>query len=311
MNNYIFQSLFLNFLNERFSVIDAGADLFNDGREAWNKIGPKNISLHVFDGDANTCKTKNHEAKVSGLDHHYFPSAVGEKKGSLVLGVPENSSNGSAFQIADYLDKLTYDNNLSMQFLNKPTWQIELPMMDLDTYCSDVNIDYVDFLKMNIQGSELNCLRGFSNGLKNVLGVELEMSFSPIYKNSPTFSDIDPFLRNVGFDFFDLLAPNQMGYKNNFIHHNPTRTLSIHNSPKKQLFEAHFLYFKNPITNIHTKLYFDKNKSKYLKLAFIAEAYGHLEFAFSLCEEFKKSMNYVDAIEFERLLKSAAEKYCT
>ena len=40
--------------------------------------------------------------------------------------------------------------------------------------------------------------------LNNVVGIEVEVEFSQLYENQPLFNDVDNFLRDKGFELFDL-----------------------------------------------------------------------------------------------------------
>jgi hypothetical protein len=60
-------------------------------------------------------------------------------------------------------------------------------------------IDPVDYLKLDVQGSELAILRGGQRTLAKTLIIHLEMPFVPIYRKQPLFGDLDAFLRSAGF----------------------------------------------------------------------------------------------------------------
>jgi FkbM family methyltransferase len=67
------------------------------------------------------------------------------------------------------------------------------------------NVDHVDFVKLDAQGAELAILRGAEDLIRNsVLGLEIEVEFLPLYQGQPLFSDIDPYVRSLGFELFEL-----------------------------------------------------------------------------------------------------------
>jgi FkbM family methyltransferase len=62
----------------------------------------------------------------------------------------------------------------------------------------------IDLLKIDVQGSELDVLKGGSACLKKTKYIFLEISFKQIYKGSATFFEIDKFLRNKRFYLLSL-----------------------------------------------------------------------------------------------------------
>jgi len=70
-------------------------------------------------------------------------------------------------------------------------------------------IDQVDFLKMDVQGSELSVLQNGKRRLAKTVAVQVEVSFIPIYKNQPVFGEIDLELRGLGLVPHAFAAINQ------------------------------------------------------------------------------------------------------
>lgn len=57
----------------------------------------------------------------------------------------------------------------------------------------------IDYLKMDIQGAELTVLRNAGDALDECVAIQLEVSFITLYKNQPTFGDVDVWMRAKGF----------------------------------------------------------------------------------------------------------------
>ncbi|MCW3005228.1 MAG: methyltransferase FkbM family [Conexibacter sp.] len=57
----------------------------------------------------------------------------------------------------------------------------------------------LDFLKMDIQGAELQALRGGEARLAGCAMIHLEVSFVPLYEGQPGFGEIDVWMRGHGF----------------------------------------------------------------------------------------------------------------
>jgi FkbM family methyltransferase len=65
----------------------------------------------------------------------------------------------------------------------------------------------ISILKMDVQGFELEVLKGATETLKRTHVIVLEINNHDGYKGAPTYFEIDDFLRQKGFQLYDLL-PN-------------------------------------------------------------------------------------------------------
>ena len=87
--------------------------------------------------------------------------------------------------------------------------EIEIDIRTLDDECHRLGLDSIDLLKLDVQGYELEVLRGAS-GLLNDRKIQLiytETYFKPQYHNQPLFWEVGSFLAGFGFslvDFYDL-----------------------------------------------------------------------------------------------------------
>ena len=98
----------------------------------------------------------------------------------------------------DILDK--FPNSERFEVLKT----IKLQTDTLNHQLKKNNFSEVDFIKIDTQGSELNILNGATNYLEKLIGLEIEVSFLELYKDQPLFSQIDQFVKNYGFELFDL-----------------------------------------------------------------------------------------------------------
>jgi len=64
---------------------------------------------------------------------------------------------------------------------------------------------HADFLKLDVQGFELDILRHATAKLKETVVIETEVEFIPLYKEQPLFGDIQCFLRDQGFVLHKLV----------------------------------------------------------------------------------------------------------
>jgi len=108
--------------------------------------------------------------------------------------------------------------------------------VSLHDYVRDNDIPGPDFIELDTQGTELEILQGAEEQLaSSLLGVRVEVEFSPMYRDQPLFADIDTYLRRFGFVLHDLS-------RHRYRRENFPRDLET----RGQLLYGHALYLKDP-----------------------------------------------------------------
>jgi hypothetical protein len=74
-------------------------------------------------------------------------------------------------------------------------------------------ISNVDFIKIDVQGSELNVLRNAKRSLSSAVLIQTEISYVESYIGQPMFADVDKFLRTNGFQFHDFAGQGGRSFK--------------------------------------------------------------------------------------------------
>ncbi len=82
-------------------------------------------------------------------------------------------------------------------------WSQVLERVSIDTRRLDdlAEIDSADYIKLDIQGSELRVLENGTRILDTTSCVHLEVNFVPFYREQPLFAELDQFLRSRGYLF--------------------------------------------------------------------------------------------------------------
>jgi FkbM family methyltransferase len=62
-----------------------------------------------------------------------------------------------------------------------------------------VEVEAIDFLKIDVQGSELSVFRNATRLLRSAVAIQTEVSFLPLYESQPVFGMVDLALRELGF----------------------------------------------------------------------------------------------------------------
>jgi len=87
---------------------------------------------------------------------------------------------------------------------NVPSTMITLPMRMLDDVARERGFDEASLLKLDVQGYELEVLKGGTAVLKNADVVMIEASFLAYNQDAPFFHDVIAFMKERGFIVYDI-----------------------------------------------------------------------------------------------------------
>jgi FkbM family methyltransferase len=79
-------------------------------------------------------------------------------------------------------------------------------MLVLDELVASGQIPAPDFMKLDVQGFELEVLRGGERALAGAQGALLEVSFVPFLPNMPLLADVVSFMDQRGFACYDVMG---------------------------------------------------------------------------------------------------------
>ncbi|BAZ16562.1 methyltransferase FkbM family protein [Calothrix sp. NIES-4071] len=206
-------SVFLNNLKKRGHLDQIHMTVCNVGSRklginddyaslGWEIFAP-NLSIYGFDADADACEEANAniEARQVNWKEKHIPLALGSSVGESTLYVTKHPMCSSLYPPNEpYLKRFQ-----GLSELVNLDFSLEIEITTLDTFCQSEGITEIDFLQIDVQGADLDVLKGANAILENsVLAIQIEVEFSPLYQNQPLFTDVDIFLRNQGFSLFDL-----------------------------------------------------------------------------------------------------------
>lgn len=98
----------------------------------------------------------------------------------------------------------------NLQFLNrfpdKNRFDIIKKIKVKSKKIDDFNFINPDFIKLDIQGGELDALKSAEDSLGDVFGLEIEVEFTKIYVNQPLFGEISNYCQEKNFEFIDFVS---------------------------------------------------------------------------------------------------------
>lgn len=174
---------------ELISIVDLGARGGIEPR--WKKVSTF-LKYRGFEPDPRSVDA-NSISKVGA--YKMISNLVSDKSEKSVFYVSIEEGNSSLYKPdMDFISRFPYPKRF--ETVN----DLELDTSTID----DLIHEEIDFIKLDIQGGELNALKGSERVLKNVLGIETELMFMRLYKNQPLFGELNAYLQSQGFEFFDF-----------------------------------------------------------------------------------------------------------
>lgn len=176
------------FVEDPLVVVDVGA---RGGVEWFWQVFGEGVRIVAFEPDPVECARLQATAKKNVT---YLPLALAAERGTRTFHVTQSGATGS-FYPSDpaWCGRFDVGDSLRVQS------EIELATTGLDDALAGKR---ADFLKLDVEGAELEVLRGAD--LRPVLGLVTEVRFTPKMSRSPAFADLDIFCRAAGFDLYDL-----------------------------------------------------------------------------------------------------------
>jgi len=217
-------------LEKPIQIMDIGAAAINEDPAYTNLMTAGFAHLHAFEGDDR--QIKGIRDKYGDLVTIYTDFLF---DGTVRDFYQASAASGMSSLFKPNADVLAFFNEFISFGEVKDVSKVKTVRLD------DVKkLPELDFIKLDIQGAELCVLQNGRNKLKNVLAVQIKVSFFPLYESQPTFGEVDMWMRSQGFMphcFLDIkkwsISPTIFG--GNF------------RIGGNQLLESDIVYVRNPL----------------------------------------------------------------
>jgi FkbM family methyltransferase len=165
-------------------IVDAGAAEY--GADPHVRLSQQGLCEVVgFEPNPANCARRNAQARPG---HRYLPYALGDGQVRRFHECQNPLTSSLYRPNAPLLEKFS---NLDLPVVAETDIQTHR-LDDLD------DIQDIDYLKLDVQGAELDIIQGATRLLKATAIVHTEVEFIPMYTDQPLFGDIDVALRKCG-----------------------------------------------------------------------------------------------------------------
>ncbi len=191
--SFVLDVLFAN-LNSQppFIIFDVGANVGDYAEQVISKLSNK-VELYCFEPAASSYSRL--ESRLAGREGvHLSNIAMGEKDDSLIL-----YSNAPESGIASFYKRRLDHFGITMEIPET------VKVSTIDIFCQEHGIDFIHFLKLDVEGHELEVLKGAELLLaKDGVGA-IQFEFGGCNIDSRTFFQDFYYLLNGRFKLFRVL----------------------------------------------------------------------------------------------------------
>ena len=125
--------------------------------------------------------------------------AIGNQDSEVEINVSDNTQCSSLLELTDkHLDSFPSSSYCKME---------KIQIFKLDTIAKnffDKNNDVI-LLKIDTQGFERQVLEGAKNILPNILGIQIELSLTQLYKDEMLYDEMIKYLRSFGYELYAIV----------------------------------------------------------------------------------------------------------
>lgn len=244
-------------------VLDVGAA--GGIHDRWRNLG-SSVRAILFEPDIEEYEKLVAENSESSI---IINSALAEKQKSVDFNICQKQQVSSIYKPnKPLLDKYEDSERFNVQKT------ISMEANSIDNLLLKENINEIDFIKIDTQGSELDILKGATNFYTNLIGIEVEVEFIELYHCQPLFSEVNNFIESQGFKLIDLKR---------YFWKRKSKNYSV---KKGQLIFGDALYFKDPESIMALE---NLTEEKIIKSIYIYLSYGYDDLARTILDLSEKS----------------------
>ena len=292
------------FANDPVVIIDVGARWgFN---AEWKTFG-KALQVYCFEPDEEECKRLN---SASSGNVKYIPAALGSHEYEATLFETKLVASTGLYKT---------DMGFFSRMLNRDNAEVvkehRVQVTTLDKALERFGVHSVDFIKLDVEGAELDVLVGAERFMESssLLGILPEIRFQEEINGSPIFWEMDAHVRKFGFRLFNMRFTRQsrraLPYPGLADYRMPDGTKFYAYTKHGQIMDGDALYFRDLMIRANKPIAAAAKPAAILKAAAFFEIYCLNDCAAELLIEYRDRLTgLVDCDHLLDLLAAPMQK---
>jgi FkbM family methyltransferase len=197
----------------------------------------------------------------------HLPSAIGAMDGEQMLHITRDPVSTSL---------LCPDPSIGEAFAKPQFFEVmrtvPVACRTLDTALAEAGISSPAYLKIDVEGAELDILKAAPATLSSLLAIKAEVGFLRFRHHQPIAAEIELFLRGQGFELLDFISPRRWRIQGYVIH--PQAGDGAVPYSRGRLMQGDYLFLRDPDTVAEPQRLF--------QLAVLAMAHGFFDHALAI-----------------------------
>lgn len=189
----------LSLIKEDMIILDIGTNI---GETLLNfaKINTKGIN-YGFEPVPYLYQRAKHNISLNNFENIILNNiALSDKKEKLFFHIPQNNNSGG----------------IAMS-KNAQQGMLEVEAMTLDNFVSNQNIEKIDFIKIDVEGFEMNVLKGGSETLTKMKPqMFIELVDNHLKRQNTSSKEVILFLKNIGYKIHHAQTKEKINENFNF-----------------------------------------------------------------------------------------------
>jgi len=163
----------------------------------YEEIGAKNRIW--IEGNTEICEKLKLRLEISHKNDLIFDELLWSKSNiTFKFNITNNGHSSSILKFGNH--KQNHPDVWNIKSIEKKSKTLDDVFVE-----NNLDINLYDFINLDVQGVEIEVLKGFKNNLNKIKYVYTEVNISEVYKNCSKLHDMDLYLQKFGFKRCELL----------------------------------------------------------------------------------------------------------